>query len=40
MENNTMNASEINFSKFKTGVYMLKLLNGKTLIHQSKIIKK
>ncbi|QIY89897.1 reprolysin-like metallopeptidase [Chryseobacterium gallinarum] len=40
MENNTMNNSEINFSRFKTGVYMLKLLNGKTLVHQSKIIKK
>lgn len=40
MENNTMNNSAINFTKFKTGVYMLKLLNNKTLIHQSKVIKK
>ncbi len=34
-----MNNSEINFSKFKTGVYMLKLLNNKTIISQSKVIK-
>lgn len=40
MESNTMNNSAINFTKFKTGVYMLKLLNNKTLIHQSKVIKK
>ncbi|RXM39097.1 hypothetical protein BOQ62_13550 [Chryseobacterium sp. CH21] len=40
MEGNTMNNSAINFTKFKTGVYMLKLLNNKTLIHQSKVIKK
>ncbi|WP_431609774.1 reprolysin-like metallopeptidase [Chryseobacterium sp. 'Rf worker isolate 10'] len=40
MESNTMNNSAINFTKFKTGVYMLKLLNNKKLIHQSKVIKK
>jgi len=40
METNVMNNSEINFSKFKTGVYMLKLLNNKTIISQSKVIKK
>lgn len=40
LENNAVNNSEINFTQFKTGVYMLKLLNGKTLVHQSKIIKK
>nr|WP_315028398.1 M12 family metallo-peptidase [uncultured Chryseobacterium sp.] len=40
MEANVLNNSEINFSKFKTGVYMLKLLNNKTLITQSKVIKK
>lgn len=40
MESSTMNNSVINFTKFKTGVYVLKLLNNKTLIHQSKIIKK
>ncbi|MFZ4928665.1 reprolysin-like metallopeptidase [Chryseobacterium sp. Mn2064] len=40
MESNTMSNSVINFTKFKTGVYILKLLNNKTLIHQSKVIKK
>ncbi|KAB1232624.1 zinc-dependent metalloprotease [Chryseobacterium viscerum] len=40
MESNTLNNSVINFTKFETGVYMLKLLNNKTLIHQSKVIKK
>ncbi|WP_185285981.1 zinc-dependent metalloprotease [Chryseobacterium indologenes] len=40
METNVMNNSEINFSKFKTGVYMLKLLINKTIISQSKVIKK
>ncbi|WP_164465203.1 zinc-dependent metalloprotease [Chryseobacterium lactis] len=40
MEMNVMNNSEINFSKFKTGVYMLKLLNNKTVVSQSKVIKK
>ncbi|REC45283.1 zinc-dependent metalloprotease [Chryseobacterium pennipullorum] len=40
MDSNIMNNSEINFSRFKTGVYMLKLLNNKTVINQSKVIKK
>ncbi|PWN61213.1 zinc-dependent metalloprotease [Chryseobacterium viscerum] len=40
MESNTLNNLVINFTKFETGVYMLKLLNNKTLIHQSKVIKK
>ncbi|MEF9478170.1 T9SS type A sorting domain-containing protein [Chryseobacterium sp. 1B4] len=39
MEKNTMDNSVISFTKFKSGVYMLKLLNNKTLIHQSKVIK-
>lgn len=40
MEANVLNNSEINFSKFKTGVYVLKLLNNKAIISQSKVIKK
>ncbi|WP_164464486.1 zinc-dependent metalloprotease [Chryseobacterium sp. G0162] len=39
IESNIMTNPQINFSRFKTGVYMLKLLNNKVLIHQSKIIK-
>ncbi|WP_347218386.1 reprolysin-like metallopeptidase [Chryseobacterium sp.] len=39
IDRNVMSGSQISFSRFKTGVYMLKLLNHNTLIHQSKIIK-
>ena len=40
MDANSVINSEINFSKFTAGVYMLKLLHNKTLINQSKVIKK
>ncbi|MBP2615542.1 reprolysin-like metallopeptidase [Chryseobacterium jejuense] len=39
IESNVMANSKISFSRLKTGVYMLRLLNNKALINQSKIIK-
>ncbi|RXM64824.1 T9SS type A sorting domain-containing protein [Chryseobacterium sp. CH1] len=39
IDSNVMLSSKISFSRFRTGVYMLRLLNNKVLVDQLKVIK-